>query len=283
MDDQLISDIKNKIRIAILLNSYEGFVNERRCIIVCTEMMSIIQIAKININPRRTFDIYIIVLQEAVKLFFHADASSGALTEVIQACINGIGGLCKTANEYNKDYYFDSIIRSVQIRAFHDWPDYGYKLLRTAVCLVCNQKQANRIYDIFYIFGKMFDGKDYADKHVIIHGIIERIEGKKAADKYLIENIHIDEMRTIAVESLIEEKEYEAAEKLCIEALQKSRRKYLNKPTIWAYYLERIYSETDNKDKLIEMFFHILFHGDMSYIKKLKELYQKEDEYITNE
>lgn len=282
MEEQHMSDIKNRIKASILQNSYKGFVNDRGCIIVCTEMMSIIQVAKININPMRIFDIYIIVMIEAVKLFFHADGTSGTITEVIQECIKGIGNLCRDAEEYNQNYYFDSIIKSAQIRAFHDWPDYGYKLLRHAVCLINNQKQANRIFDVFSILGKMFDGKDYPDKFVIIHGIVERMEGREAADKYLMENLHVAEIRMIAVDKLLAERNHTLAEKLCVEALQKTRRKYLNRPTIWAYYLEKIYTDTANKEKLIDIYYHNIFHGDMSYIKKLKELYQNEEAFISN-
>lgn len=281
MEDPQITDIKTKIKASILLNSYKGFVNDRRCRVVCTEMMSVIQVAKINIDPRKTFDIYTIVLIEAVKLFFHADGTSGAITEVIQACIKGIGDMCKEADEHNKNYLFDSIIKSVQIREFHDWPDYGYKLLTHAVCLVNNQKQANRIFDVFSVLGKMFDGKEYPDKFVIIHGIIERIEGKESADNYLMQNIHIPEIRIIAVDKLLIEKNYVLAEKLCIDALQSSKRRCINRPTIWAYYLERIYVDTDNKERLIEIYYHNLFHGDMSYIKKIKDIYQKEEAFIS--
>ncbi len=282
MEDQYMSAIKNQIKASISQNSYKGFVNDRGCIIVCTEMMSIIQVSKININARRIFDVYIIVLIEAVNLFFHADGTSGTITEVIQECIKGIGNMCREADEYNQTYYFDCIIKTVQISAFQDWPDYGYKLLRYAVCLISNQKQANKIFDVFSILGKMFDGKDYPDKFVIIHGIIERMEGNASADKYLMENIHVAEIRMIAVDKLLAERKYVLAEELCVEALQITKRKYLNRPTIWAYYLEKIYSDTANKEKLIDIYYHNIFHGDMSYIKKLKDLYQNEEASISN-
>lgn len=277
---EYLSDIKNRISASILKNSDKGFVNDRGCIIVCTEMMSIIQVARININPRRTFDIYLIVMIEAVKLFFHADGSSGTISEVIQKCIKGIGNICRNADEFNKKYYFDNIMKSVQIRAFSDWPDYGYKLLRNVVYLVNNKKQAYRVYDVFSVLGKMFDGKDFPDKFVIIHGILERVEGEEVAQKYLMDNLHIAELRMLAVDKLLDQSNYKLAEELCLDALRKVRRKYLNRPTVWAYYLERIYTDTANKDRLIEIYYHNIFHGDLSYIVKLKELY-KSDEQLT--
>jgi hypothetical protein len=49
----------------------------------------------------------------------------------------------------------------------------------------------------------MYDGKDYPEKLLIILGIIERLEGKEAADKYLMCNIHVPELRMIVVENAI--------------------------------------------------------------------------------
>ena len=48
----------------------------------------------------------------------------------------------------------------------------------------------------------MYDGKDYPDKRLITLGIIERLEGKEAVNKYLIENNNVPELRTIAFDKL---------------------------------------------------------------------------------
>jgi len=41
------------------------------------------------------------------------------------------------------------------------------------------------------------------------------LEGKEAADKYLMDNIQVPELRTIAVENALAAKHYPLAEKLC--------------------------------------------------------------------
>jgi hypothetical protein len=56
---------------------------------------------------------------------------------------------------------------------------------------------------VFPILGTMYDGKEYPEKLLIILGIIERLEGKEAADKYLMCNIHVPELRMIVVENAI--------------------------------------------------------------------------------
>lgn len=272
--NQQLSDLKNQIKTSIRRNSDRGFVSYSGCNRVCAEMMSVMQEAEASTDTVQAFDIYIMVLLEAVKLISHADTSSGAAGDVIHNCMIEIDKLCQAAVEDNHKYFFDTIIKTAKNKAFKDWSDDGYRLLKSAVNFVRDQKQSQKVYEVFPILGTMYDGKDYPDKLLITHSIIERLEGKEAADKYLMDNIHVSELRTIAVENALAAKHYPLAEKLCIEALKKDPKGYFNKPAHWAYYLERLYSETANEEKFTEMVHFILFHGDTSYYTKLKELYQ---------
>ncbi|HYE11298.1 MAG TPA: hypothetical protein VEF53_14080 [Patescibacteria group bacterium] len=279
-NNQLLIDLKTKIKTAIRQNSDLGFVSYSGCNHVCSEMMSIIEVAEDyekKVDYRDAFDIYIMVLIEAVKLISHADTSSGAAGDVIYCCLDEIDKLCKTADENNHKHFFDTIIKTVKNKAFKDWPDTGYCLLKSAVYFVYDQKQGQKIYEIFPILGTMYDGKDYPDKLFITFKIIESLEGQIAAKKYLMDNIHVPEIRILAIENALDDKNYPLAEMLCIEALKKEPRGYVNKSAPWAYYLERLYNETANEEKLTEMVRFILFHGDASYFKKLKELYLQQE------
>jgi len=261
MPSNQLTELRNQIKDSIRRNSDGGFVPYNECLRVCADMMLIIQTQEVEGYQRQNFDIYIMVLLEAAKLFFYADASSGAATDVIQACLTKIDNLCKkNIDEDIQKYFFSSIIKSVKIKAFRVWPDYGYKLLRYAVYFVHDQKQAQTIYDVFQKLGTMFDGKDYPEKLLITHSIIERLKGKEAANKYLMENIHLPELRTIAVENLIADENYLEAEKHCLEVLKENSGSYFDKFAPWAYYLKRIFTETENKEKLTEINKFIDFH-----------------------
>ncbi|MBS4025852.1 MAG: hypothetical protein KGZ96_09290 [Clostridia bacterium] len=278
--NQQLADLKKQIKASIRRNSDRGFVPYSGCNRICAEMMSIMQMAEDWVNTdehQQAFDIYIMVLLEAVKLISRADTSSGAAGDVIHNCLYWIDKGCQTADQDNHEHFFDTIIKTAKNKAFKEWPDYGYRLLKIAVYFVHDQKQAQKIYGIFPILGTMYDGKDYPDKLLITLGIIERLDGKKAADKYLMDNIHVPELRIIAVENAIAAEHYPFAEKLCIEALKKDPQHNFNKPAPWAYYLEELYAKTANEEKHTEMVHFILFHGDTSYFKTLKELYLKQE------
>ncbi|KNY28995.1 hypothetical protein [Pseudobacteroides cellulosolvens] len=271
--NQQLTELKDKIKASIRRNSDRGFIPYSGCNRVCAEMMSIMEQAETNNDALQAFEIYIMVLQEAIKLISHADTSSGAAGDVIHGCLSEIDKLCQTVAEENHKHFFDTIIKAAKNKAFKDWPEDGYRLLKSTVCFVCNEKQAQKVYEVFPALGTMYDGKDYPDKLLITLHIIEKLEGKEAADKYLMDNIDVPELRMIAVENALAVKNYPLAEKLCIEALKKNPRGHFNKPAPWAYYLERLYAETANEEKLTEMVRFILLHWDSSYFKKLKEIY----------
>jgi hypothetical protein len=72
---------KNQIKSSIRRYSDRGFVSYSGCNRVCTEMRSIMQIAEDHTKDfdcQQAFDIYIMVLLEAMKLITYADTSSGA-------------------------------------------------------------------------------------------------------------------------------------------------------------------------------------------------------------
>lgn len=268
-----LAELKNQIKTSIRRNSDRGFVSYSGCNRICDEMMSILQEAEKNTDVVHVFDVNIMVLLEAIKLISHADTSSGAAGDVIYNCLAEIDKLSQIAAEENHKHFSDTIIKTAKNKAFKDWPDDGYSLLKSAVHFVRDKKQAQKIYEVFSILGTMYDGKDYPEKLIIIMDIMERLEGKEAAEKYLLDNLHVPELRKIAVENALTAKNYELAEKLCIEGLEENPKVYYNNPVPWDYYLERVYSETANEEKLTEIVRLILLRGDTSYYVKLKELY----------
>jgi hypothetical protein len=254
--NQQVTELKNQIKMAIRRSSDRGFVPYSGCNRVCGEMMLIMQTAEWHVKDRdyqQAFDIYIMVLVEAVKLISHADTSSGAAGDVIHGCITEIHKLCNTVQEVSQQHFFDTIIKTVKNKAFKEWNEQGYQLLKSAVYFVRAQKQAQKIYDLFPVLGTMYGEKDYPDKLLITHGILERLEGREAADNYLMNHIHVPEIRLLVVENAFAARNYLLAEQLCTEALRQDTRGYFNKPAPWAYYLKRLYAETANEAKREEL------------------------------
>ncbi|MDF2958343.1 MAG: hypothetical protein K0S39_78 [Paenibacillus sp.] len=270
-----LSELKSEVRTIIRRNTERGFLPYSACNRVCHAMMGMLEESKANNDPKLSFDFHLFILTEIVKLISHADSSSGAATDAVHFCLIGLEELSKSATHENRKHMLSGIIKTTKNKAFQDWAEYGYQLLRTAVYLVQDQKEAESVYSMFPILGTMYGGKEYPDRFIITQGIIERLNGAAVADQYRLEHLDVSEIREIMVERAISNQLYDLAEQLCVEALRGEKR-VIHKPPVWAYYLEQIYSEIHDKEKQIDTIRLILMRGDTSYFKKLKEIYQLE-------
>ena len=275
-NDQLLSEIKDRITTVIRRNSDRSFIPYSGCNRICAEMYFILQQADEHTEPRQAFDIYILILLKMMKLISHADTSSGAAGDVIQSCLDGIDKLCRSADEANHYHFFDTIIKTVKNKAFQGWPEDGYRLLQSAVYFVLDKKQAQKILNLFPTLGTFYDGRPYPEQLLITLAIIERLDGVEAAEQYMMEHINVPEIRMHAVDKAFAAKDYLQVEKLCREALKENIRGYFNRRPPWAYYLERLYEETGNHEKLLEIVRFILFQRDTSYFQKLKTMYKQQ-------
>ena len=271
--NQRLSEIRNLMTEAIRRNSDRGFIPYGGCNRICTEMFAILEGNERCSDKRLAFDIFMLVLLRMMKLLSHTDTSSGAATDVIAFCLEGIEKLCQTADEEDCSYFFDSIIKAAKNKAFQEWPDQGYELLRSAVHFVRDQKQAKKIKEIFPLLGTLYNGKPYSDELLITLALVERLKGAEAADRYMLEHIDTPEMRMLAVEKALDTKHCLRVEKLCREALREKIRGDYNRRPPWAYYLERLYTATNQQEHLHEILRLILLQRDTAYFPKLKDFY----------
>ncbi len=269
-----LEDIKGDLKAVIRANSDRGFVPYGGCDRICNWMMHTLDESQSAEDRGLTLDIHLFILVEIIKLISHADTSSGSVTDTVNECLRGVEALCQAASNTQRKPMFEAIIKTGKNKAFDGWEESAYRLLRSVVHLVDDQKQARKVYDLFTKLGPMYDDTEYPDRYVITLGMIERLEGAEAAKIYLTEHLHIKEIRMIAVERALDSKRYELAENLCLEALNKD--KSYGRAADWAYYLERIYGEQSDRVKQIEIVRLIVKRGDKTYYRKLKELYQSE-------
>lgn len=269
-----LSDIKDELKRLIRSNSDRGFLPYSGCNRVCHSMSNMVEDSKGLDDPLLALDIQLYILTEALKIIAHADTSSGAVTDVVNDCLEGITKLGDSTFSDSEQVMFNKIIKSLKNKAFKEWEEYGYQLLRIASNLVQDQKQAAKVYDLFAVLGPMYDGEKYPDQYVITQQLIARLDGLEASHQYQMEHIHIPEIRRMVVERAMSEGQFARAEQLCLEAFK--RDKTYGRPEAWPYYLEQIYAKLGDRDRQIDIVRWILRRGEMSYYARLKELYASE-------
>lgn len=264
-----LKKLKDQIISVIRSNSDRGFVPYGACNRVCAELLDLSAEAERSTDKQYSFSAHLLILVEAIKLIAHADTSSGMVTDVIHQSLRAVDDVCQLAEEKDRKLMFEAIVKTAKNKVFQEWNEFGYALLKSAVRFVDNHKQADKLRALYPILGKMYSDKDYPDKYLIELGIIRRLEGEEAERLYLMQHLDVDELRALAVERAMSMKQYDLAEKLCTEAMKIDHRRRVN-VSQWALFLERIYAETSNDEKLGELLHRILLQGHHSYFAKLK-------------
>jgi len=275
-NNRQLPEINKRIATAIRRNLDRGFISYSGCNRICAEMSEILEETEQYTDQKLVFDVFMLILLQMMKLISHADTSSGAAPNMIRFYLKDIEKLCMTAGEVQHKYFFDCIIKAAKNKALQNWPDQGHELLKSAAYIVRNKKQAQKIMDVFPLLGTLHDGRPYPDELMITLALKERLDEDEVADRYMMDHIDAPEMRVRAVDKAFAAKHYLRVEKLCREALKENIRGDYNRRPPWAYYLERLYAETNQQEKLHDTIRFILFQRDTSYFRKLQEICVKQ-------
>lgn len=283
---QELKELKERIRSVIARNSDRGFLPYGACMRVCSELEAITAIAEQYANDgdyQQAFDIYIMVLVQTVRLLSHADDSSGCCGDVIGWSLEAVDKICRDVSQSSDDkYYFETLLKTAKNKAFKGWLEWPYELIKSAAYFVRNDKEAQKVYALFPILSDNETEYEKTDQMLIIHRITERLEGEEAAERYLLSNAHLPELRMLAVEKALARQNYELVEQLCRDAIARKMRGDFNRRAPWPYYLEQMYCQTNNTEKLLEIIRYILFTGDTMYFDKLKEMCRQRGQWETD-
>lgn len=277
---QELSSIKETIRNSISRNKRKGYIDYRGCDNICEDLMKILTIAEKRLAKgycRIAFDITLHVLLTGVKLASTADSSSGYLGAVIDSSYRILDNVCEYVEANIKDskehkYYYEKIISSSQKKIFDGWMGMDYDLLGKATYFVTNKnvrKLNNTVENLHQ--DKLEFGFEYSQtyKKQIQFKIILKLDGEKAADKFVLDNLDIDDFREIAIKKYIKEEQYEFAEQLCHEKIDSILQRNQIK---WWDYLIDIYRTSNQDKKLIDILLKVVAFGEKSYYIMLKEL-----------
>lgn len=285
--NEILEVAKTTINASIKSNTIRGYIGWHNCDNICMDMHNVLDMCQEHFKAGDCMDVLetaIYVLVSGVKLASRADSSSGMLTDVIMCTFEQID-LCTQdiamQDTEMKKRALSLMIRESKKKAFNGWTSWRYELLEKAICC-CDQKMAIKLEKILDVFLQNNDDEYMADfdkkeDAILRYKLHRHLKGVKAVRDELYANLHIRELRLIAIQDAMEEKNYSEAERLCREQIEKENgRFYRNSPDDWNNILFDVYVKAGDAEKQIEQAKRILLLGNQEFWDVLKKLYSDE-------
>lgn len=283
--NDILEVAKMTINASIKCNTVRGFIGWHSCDNICMDMHDVLDMCEDAFKRERyqeslEADTYVLV--SGVKLASCADSSSGMLTDVIMRAFELIDLSTQTIAKLDaamRKHALSLIIKEAKKKAFDGWDSWRYELLGKAVCL-CDEKLAVKLEKLLDVFLEDIEN-DYTPEYkrqedtILRYKLHRHLKGADAVKDELYANLHIREIRIIAVKDATDARNYNEAEKLCLEQIKKEDgRFYRNIPEDWNNILFDVYVQSGITDKQIEQAKKILFLGNAGFWDVLKRLYQ---------
>ena len=285
--NDILEVAKMTISTSIKCNTVRGFIGWHSCDNICMDMHDVLDMCEDAFKRERyqeslEADTYVLV--SGVKLASCADSSSGMLTDVIMRAFELIDLSTQTIAKLDaamRKHALSLIIKEAKKKAFDGWDSWRYELLEKAVCL-CDEKLAAKLEKLLDIFLEDIEN-DYMPEYkrqedtILRYKLHRQLKGADAVKDELYANLYIREMCIIAVKDATDARNYNEAEKLCLEQIKKEDgRFYRNTPEDWNNILFDVYMQSGITDKQIEQAKKILLLGNEGFWDVLKRLYQSQ-------
>lgn len=234
--ENILEVAKMTINASIKRNTIRGYIGWHSCDNICMDVHDLLDMCEHAFKLGRYADVLEVttyVLVSGVKLASHADSSSGMLTDVIIRAFEQIELCTQTIAKQDmvmRTQALSLIIRESKKKAFEGWTSWRYELLEKAICL-CDEKMATKLEKVLDVFLKDNENEymlEYKKKEDVVlrYKLHRQINGADAVKDELYANLHIDELRVIAVRDAVGEKNYSEAERLCLEQIKDDECRY---------------------------------------------------------
>lgn len=179
-----------------------------------------------------------------------------------------------------RDQALALILKEAKKSVFDGWIDWRYNLLKSGICL-CDEKSAKKLEKVLDTLLEILR-EDYFPEYtkkedLIVRYLLHRhLYGKENTQKELYQNILINELRIIAIKDAMEAKNYDEAEKLCLEKANAENTWHYRSgdPEDWNNMLYDIYRTGNNREKQIAQAKKLLLMGNEKFWDVLKQIYK---------
>lgn len=276
-----ISSVRERIAAAKRHGTHSGFIDYNGCISVCDEFITILEEAGITAQHGEytyAYSVAALILINLAKLAVSADDSAGGITDT-QGYVEDVLEKACSGVEYGSadaDFIFLQSIKDSRNKAFDDWDEFSYDLLKMTARLA-TAKNVDKLYAVLDEFSIKLERDNYSSWHLesdclVRLAAITAVDGVETADRFMNDNLRYDGIRRIAVRNSIDKGDTVGAEKLCLDKINSTDSDY-HWTREWYDLLYEVYLKMDDKDKQADLAENLLVNKhDTKYYAILKNI-----------
>lgn len=235
-------------------------------------------------NQILAIDAYGSIIENLVPALQYSDDSDGMIGEMIDFALAGLGQVANNIkNQDAREYLFKYCAKEALDKKYHDW-HFGLDLLRI-LGLIALKNEKDKLFGALDNYLSNIDSEynsEYeAEKVALVKlAFIEKYEEEIAAEVFIAENLHLNDIREEAVKRVIKKNDLAEAKKIANDGIEINKNKY---PGLVHTYLKFLFeiSELENDyDAKIDFLLQLFLNGsrhEFEYFNKLKSLSKKDD------
>jgi len=212
------------------------------------------------------------VAEEMVKALDFADDSDADIGDNINMAFDILAQISESeVSEDIRIYLFDNVIQEYKKGIFSGW-DWQINLLEMAVSLSRTAAEAKKVMTLLSVHSH----HEYESEQMtrLEYELIRKMSGEDAAQMFLEQNLDIPDLRRNAITKALNENNFERAEALAIEGIEKDS---VEKPGLaleWYDWLLKAAIKKGDRDKIIKHARYLFVDGfrhEQDYYSILKK------------
>ncbi len=238
------------------------------------------------VNQTAAIDAYGAIIETLVPALQYADDSNGALGEYIEQAFMGLGQIAQSKlSSQTRVYLINYCLSEYRDKKYDGW-HFSLEFLRIAGEMATKQEKARLFNELdVYVAGlsrkSEYSSEYEAEKVALIKlGFIKKHESKDAADRFIEQNIHFNDIREEAVRSAIKENNLDQAKVLAKEGAKINRAKYPGLVNSYLGFLLTIAEREKDYDGQVDLLMKLFLdshNNKFSYFEKLRSVSTKQD------
>lgn len=207
------------------------------------------------------------------------DDSSGVLTDCITMAYDMLRDMgTEVGSESIRKEIFDFCFNHLEKHTFRGW-DWHVDSMWLAMAVARTQKEYDSLLSLVEQ-EQDHEPKGYSEEfeqrqlQLIKYRILERTRGDEAANAYLKQKLDNPELRKVAINNAINQKDYDSAIKLAMDGVKKDMKQYPGLANEWYDWLLTIALAQNDTPKIIEYARYLLidnFQPQQDYYQILKQ------------